>query len=303
MLSFIRKTIFFLLPIISLLLSLELAVRYSENTFKSKSKFILSNPDIELLILGSSHNQGIKDESFSLKSANLAVYMQDLQLDSALFFSQIKNLKSLKYIILEFDYITLFKKNPEDYFRYSWYYIYYNINLNDLEGIDKYSLYKSSPVFFNDILIKKFKYQDGLHINKFEKMKYDDEKIEIETRKRFVNIKKVLSKKNFEFNSNKLNSIVEYCEKNKIQVILLSNPMYKAYIKNYDPKLNRIRLNYLNDLKSKYSSIIHFNYEKQTIFNVKDFTDEDHLNQNALIKYTQLINVRLDSLEQLNSLH
>lgn len=100
-----------------------------------------------------------------------------------------------------------------------------------------------------------------------------------------------------------MNSIVEYCEKNKIQVILLSNPMYKAYIKNYDPKLNRIRLNYLNDLKSKYSSIIHFNYEKQTIFNVKDFTDEDHLNQNALIKYTQLINVRLDSLEQLNSLH
>lgn len=195
MLSFIRKTIFFLLPIISLLLSLELAVRYSENTFKSKSKFILSNPDIELLILGSSHNQGIKDESFSLKSANLAVYMQDLQLDSALFFSQIKNLKSLKYIILEFDYITLFKKNPEDYFRYSWYYIYYNINLNDLEGIDKYSLYKSSPVFFNDILIKKFKYQDGLHINKFEKMKYDDEKIEIETRKRFVNIKKFYQKK------------------------------------------------------------------------------------------------------------
>lgn len=210
---FLRKSILFLSPLIAISLSLELAVRYSDNTFIKKADFIANNKDIELLILGSSHNQGINVNHLSKHSANLAYGMQDIQLDSALFFSKINQLTKLKYLVLEYDYISLFKVNYNDYFRYGWYSIYHDINLTDLKGINNYSLYISSPKFFNNHIISKLKSKKETPVHKFEKLNYDEKKIEKKSANRMLKMNKSISKDNFNFNSPKLESMIKYCQK------------------------------------------------------------------------------------------
>jgi len=305
--KFVKKITLFLAPIIITVLFLECFVRMMSSNFYSKVNYIKNNPDIELLILGSSHNTTINPKLFNIKTANLAFPMQDIQLDSAIFFNQIKKLKKLKYLILEFDYITLFKKNDDDYFRLSWYYIYYNIQLNNLKGIKKYSLYMSSPQFFNDIIIKKINsFWQKKTINPdavFKNLNYNEKLIEIETAKRIKKMKKSLSNSNFNFNTSKINYIIDFCNKNNIKVILVSNPVHKTYSSSYENNLIKNRLVYIDSLLKTNKKLIYFNHEFDFNFNTNDFYNADHLNSTGAAKFTKLLNSKIDSIQNFELIH
>ena len=103
--KFIPKLLFFIFPLMVLIIGMEIYFRNAPNAFITKADYFKANKDkIEVLILGSSHNQnGLNSKFFTKKTANLSYGSQDIQIDSALFFSNVKQMKNLKKVIFDFN--------------------------------------------------------------------------------------------------------------------------------------------------------------------------------------------------------
>jgi hypothetical protein len=303
--KFITKTIFISLPIILIGIFIELFISYYPNTFNTKASYLNSNlKNIEYLFLGSSHTQNsINPKFLDLTAANVAYGSQDYQLDSAIFFKYINRLNKIKTVFIEMDYHSLEKKNDADYFRLPWYYKYYDINLYNFKPNDKMSLFLSNPSFFRNYLIDKMNpFNKHLIINKFgfvendsdifEKLNFNATTIAQTSIARLKNRYTSESIANFEFNKIKILSIISYCDKNNIEVIVLKNPVYKTYRKNYiKDKEDRNRV-FLDSL-SLNRRIKLLDFEADSRFNIKDFKNDDHLNSKGAEKLSTFINDKL----------
>jgi hypothetical protein len=81
------------------------------------------------------------------------------------------------------------EKNGPDYFRIPWYYRFYDIEIYPVSFLNRFSVYASSPSFFNQLILdeinpKKIRYklnQFGFIMNDFpgvmEDLKYDSLKL------------------------------------------------------------------------------------------------------------------------------
>src|SRR5215207_1738069 len=116
---FIYKSLFFLFPILAFLIGLEIYVRTDANSFKTIATYFENNKsEVEVLVLGSSHNQnGINPKYFTKKTANISYGAQDIKIDSALVFDNIKEMKNLKTIIFEMDYHRMDIENEPNFYR------------------------------------------------------------------------------------------------------------------------------------------------------------------------------------------
>lgn len=292
----------FILPFLLLIVAIEIYVTYYPSTFNKKSTYLKNNlSELKTIILGSSHNQNsLNPEYIQPYTANLANSGQDVQIDSALFFSYISRLKSIKTVILEIDYLTLEEKNDSSYFRIPWYYRFYNIELYPVSLLNKISLYSSSPAFFNKVMIDeinplkiKYKYnQYGFILNDFpgimEDLKYDSLQLAASATERLKGKHTQISYGNFVFNRSKLNSIINYCLSRKIKVILISNPMYTTYLSNEIAE-KKVRKKIYTDSLLEIPGISYFDYENSSRFDVHDFKNDDHLNSNGAKKFSLII--------------
>ncbi|RYE23728.1 MAG: hypothetical protein EOP51_09650 [Sphingobacteriales bacterium] len=301
--KFLSSFSLFLVPVLLLLAAIELYVIYYPSTFNRKADDLHANlKTTELLVLGSSHNQNaLNPEFLHLKTVNLANASQDIQIDSALFFKYVPKMPKLKMVILELDYFTLEEKNDAENFRLPWYKRFYGIELYPISFFNRISVYASSPSFFNKILIdaanpKKPKYevnQYGFITNDFPGVmvdeNYDSARLAITAAQRLKDKHSKLSVDNFNFNRSKLDAMIRYCSLNKIEVMLLSAPMYSTYILNEVPEKNRRKTAYTDSLQNSNPAIRYFDYERDPRFTIHDFKNDDHLNSNGARKYTAII--------------
>jgi hypothetical protein len=283
--------------------AIELYVLYFPSTFNRKANYLHDNiGTTELFILGSSHSQNaLNPEFLKLKTVNLANPGQDIQIDSALFFKYVPDMKQLKMVILELDYFTLEERNDKDNFRLPWYKRFFGLELYPVPLIDKISIYASSPSFFNKVLVdavnpKKITYQInqyGFITNDFpgvmKDKKFDSLSLAQTAKERLKNTHTKESIENLLFNWSKLNEMISYCIANKIEVLLLSHPMYTTYINNeLEGKIKR-KNQYLDSLILEVPSLHYYNYENDSRFTVTDFKNDDHLNSDGAKKYTRII--------------
>lgn len=296
--EFLYKVVFFTLPLLLLLILVEFLIQFYPNTFNAKASFLNKNKDVELLFLGSSHTQNaINPEYISMKSANLAYGNQDYTLDSALFFTNAKKLKSLKCIFLEVDYHSLESVRDSDYFRNSWYYRFYGISVFEVKLLQKVCLYSSSPEFFNEyyyktFITKEFAYdmnQYGFIKNvipsRFHGLKFDVDKINATYKDPGIEN----SKEKFNYNKRKILSIINYCNQNLIKVVLLKLPVFESFSNNYILSKNKRRLDLIDSL-SRSENVLVLDYEKDNRFNVYDFKDDDHLCSSGAKKLSLILN-------------
>lgn len=300
--KFLYSLLIFFLPIVLLVVALEAYVVFYPSTFNLKAKDINTHTaEVKTIILGSSHNQNaLNPEYFTDETVNLANAGQDAQLDSALFFTYAPKLSSLKLVILEIDYLTMEEKNPDDYFRLSWYKRFYGFELGHIPLLNKISLYASSPSFFNKLLTdaanpKKIRYQlndHGFIMNDFpgvmEDLHYDTLALATTAAERLKDKHKGRSVENFNFNRAKLNAIIGYCSAHRLKVLIISNPMYSTYIREEIPEKNERRFRFTDSLAS-LPGVTYFNFERSPLFNVHDFKNDDHLNSNGAKKYTHIV--------------
>ena len=298
--KFLRSFLKFILPFIILVVAIELYVLYFPSTFNRKAHYLHDNiGKAELLVLGSSHSQNaLNPEFLKLKTVNLANPGQDVQIDSALFFRYVPDMKQLKMVILELDYFTLEEKNDKENFRLPWYKRFFGIELYPVPLKDRISIYASSPSFFNKVLLdainpRKITYhinQYGFITNDFpgvmKDQNFDSLSLAQTAKERLKNTHTKESVENLIFNRSKLNKMISYCIVNKIEVLLLSHPMYSTYIHNeLKGKIER-KKQYLDSLLSAAPSVHYYNYEQDARFTVYDFKNDDHLNSDGAKKYT-----------------
>jgi hypothetical protein len=301
--KFLRSFSKFILPFIILVVAIELYVLYFPSTFNRKAHYLHDNMGTaELLVLGSSHSQNaLNPEFLQLKTVNLANPGQDVQIDSALFFRYVPDMKQLKMVILELDYFTLEEKNDKENFRLPWYKRFFGIELYPIPLKSQISIYASSPSFFNKVLVdainpKKTTYhinQYGFITNDFpgvmKDQNFDSLSLAQTAKERLKNTHTKESVENLLFNRSKLNSMISYCNANKKQVLLLSNPMYTTYINNeLKGKIER-KKQYLDSLLQAAPSVHYYNYEQDPRFTVYDFKNDDHLNSDGAKKYTLIV--------------
>jgi len=300
--KFLLKSLFFLLPVLLLFTAVEGYIRNSTNSFISKANYLNNNTNaIEVLVLGTSHNQnGVNPKYFSNPTCNLAYASQNIQLDSAVFFSTVKRIKNLKKVIFEMDYHRMEIDSDDKMYRLPWYYIYYGIEIYPVSLMNKYSLYSSNTTFFNNIilddiknkekakLINEFGFVEKNYSNEFEQLDYDSLKIDARATKRLKNRHKELSIEAFKKNQKRLESIITYCKNNKIELYFFSSPLYVTYVKNKIPEKEIRFKNYINELIAKHHINYH-NFENSKKFKITDFSNEDHLNAIGAEKYSKTI--------------
>jgi hypothetical protein len=300
--KFLLKLLLFVVPMVLLLGAIEWYIRNSNNSFIAKAKHFNKNKqNIEVLVLGTSHNQnGVNPKFFREKTSNLAYASQNIQIDSAVFFTNVKQMNNLKKVVFEMDYHRMDLDTDDKTYRLAWYYLYYGIEIYPVKWINKWSLYSSNTSFFNNVILDDFTNSDNTKVinefgfveknfnNEFVQFNYNAQVINAKSKQRLKNKHKEFSDEAFEKNKKRIESIIRFCQKNNIELYFFSSPLYPTYIENKIPKKEARFKNYIKELISNYK-IKYYNFEESKQFKVTDFSNEDHLNDVGAEKYSKLM--------------
>lgn len=307
--KFILHCSYFLIPAIVIFLSLEVYLTFSINTFNQKANFLKQNlSEIEVLVLGTSHHQNaINPKYISLKTANMAYGGQDKRSDAEILFKYAEKMPNLKILVLETDYITYNIKTASNYFRIPWYYRFHGLEIHELSLIKKLSLYASSPTFFNNYIsdnLSPFTYKYNINTfgfiendfpGIFMEQKYKWEELKEHYRFELDILRKNQSNQNFQYNTNIIIEIINYCNKNNIKLVFSQAPVFVKPEDFIDERLYQEYNEILNSLVSKYP-IYQLNWKKDIEFELTDFKNFTHLNSNGARKFSLLLNAELNNL-------
>ncbi|NRD24576.1 DUF1574 family protein [Winogradskyella litoriviva] len=289
--KFITYTVFFICPVIIIMVVMEFALRQIPNDYKLKSEQIeLKKEAIETLILGSSHSMyGFNPEYFTNEAYNLSHVSQSIDLDYLLLQKYINELPKLKTIVIRLSYTTLHEQLGEtsEAWRQKDYNLYYDLDIsntlkfnsevlsiklkNNIKRLRDYYLKNENPIsvensgwaFFNKTKLNKSLDELGVMVAKKHTAKND---------------------KLVEENITYLEKIVKLCGKQNVKVIIVTLPAYKSYRAH----LNKSQLEKVIStgvkMYNNYSNCSYLNLIQDENFNENDFYDADHLNTNGAKK-------------------
>lgn len=306
--SFLFRTALFSLPVALAFLSMEVFVRITPNAFSGKAIFLHDHlADVRCLVLGSSHNQSaINPDFMSFTTANIAYSGQDERLDSALLKMYLPLMPQLKMVLIECDYHSLEEMLGDEYFRYSWYYHFYNIDNGHVPLFQKVSLYASEPQFFNDLLKRTLTWSSegdqfnryGFIINDFPgpflEAHYDSILLEKGADERLKLRHKTNDALLAQRNAGIIRSMVHFCLQHNVKPVLIASPMYSSYILRQIPEKVKRRGDFLESMQQ--NGVLFLDYEKNARFKADDFKNDDHLNPKGAEKFTRMLNDTLVSL-------
>jgi len=307
---FLKNVLFFVIPFLLLFIGVEVYLEQYPSTFQLKVKYINSNKNIiEILILGSSHNQNAINPEYlsNFKSANLAFGSQDLQLDNKLLEKYISQLPHLKYVILELSYYTLEYKNDNNYERNNLYLRFYHINnFGRKTNILDYSIFLSNPklnLFIKKTAVNKYGFATELskfekEFNRFKNLNYDENLIKKDTDNIIITRHKYENIIAYNENIKIFENMIKLCIRNNVKPIILIPPVYISYYEEMLPKKKQRRDDFAKYIIEKYSSVILFNFEYSNNFLVTEFKNEDHLNPAGAEKFTKIIDNLLNNYEK-----
>ena len=165
--KFIGNILKFLLIPIFIFLVVEIYLGSYPLTFKKQASYFKDNLDnIDLLIMGSSHNHDAINPEFitANKAASLARGSQDIELDYLMLDKYIKDIPKLRYVFFELSYHSLEHDIPNTFHLNSLYLRYFNVNNFDREPrlIDR-SIFFSAPKTYIKLLNP---FHDRIEVNK-----------------------------------------------------------------------------------------------------------------------------------------
>lgn len=310
---FLKNLFVFILIPISVFILAEYILLNSNNSFHKKYNFIENNKDsIEILALGSSHNQtAINPKYLKHLTANLAFGGQDLKLDSFLLNKYLLDLPKLKYVLFELSYHSLEHRQPQEYHRNTLYFVYYgidNFEKNKKNILEKYSIFLSAPSLYSKLLnpfysveINKFGFRTSINPEaSFYKLNFDSITINSNDNNNLIKRHKYRNIKNLEKNINAFKSMLNTCVNNKFTPIILIPPVYDTYYRNMIPQKKAARDLFLRELKQEFSKIIILDFENNDIFALKYFNNDDHLNISGAKVFTKILNKEILELDSIN---
>ncbi len=306
---FILKVSFFLLPILVSAISMEVLLRNIPNDYLYKSEYLDEHsPEIETLILGSSHSyRGLNPEYFASNTFNAGYVTQTFNFDYEILKKYQGSFNNLKTIILPISYHSFYAKlesgGPGESWRIKNYVIYCGM---DTMGsfVDRFEVLAIHP----KVNVKRLgsyyiKGTQQLTCTKLGWGKRNDSKngkdlVEAGkiTAKRHTRSNIYSEKFNDIFIDNKLilDSIVKWCRKQNINILLLTLPAFETYRQNISPEQYDVTIEAANKFASEYNNCIYLNLFNDTSFIAKDFYDADHLSETGAKKLSKLIDKKIN---------
>ena len=318
--KFLKKAIFFIIPILLIAIFLEIYLRKVKNIYEQKAQQLVENSSkINVLILGNSHSTyGVDPSQFNLFAFNAAQVSQSIYFDKRITLKYLDQLKKLKYVFISVDFHSLYFSSQN--IRNDWSYYGYKIRYKNRQSafIENCYLKGYTPKlavvsFINFISQKKIDnkfnaldLEEGVDLKKHLEKGYFSYKYipnrntnftDFESEKRALKFKNIVqnSKENKEILNDLEDFIIKLQIKNIIP-ILFTSPCNAAYVQFLDANIQKQNQKDINFLTNKYK-IEYWNY-LQLPLQQSDFHDCDHLNAVGARKFSKILNNRLNSLSK-----
>lgn len=297
---FITRSLAFFIPVIICIFIIEYSLRAIPNDYSYKNSYLKKHAyEIEVLILGNSHTyRGIIPKNLNFNSFNASYISQSLNLDFLIFNKYKNQLNSLKYLILNISYPSLFSslETSKENWRLKNYNLYYNFNItikpkNYFELLSNtYSVNKER--FFQYYINDKNQITcSNLGEGTIEENKNIDisalKAVKRHTKEGLPYYKEYLSG---------LNDIILYARVHDIKIILVTLPAYKEYANNLDKKQLKLMNTLLDSIVYSHNNVYRKDYLYDTNFIKEDFLNADHLNKKGAEKLTFKLNNYIESL-------
>ncbi|MBN1968893.1 MAG: hypothetical protein JXR48_17255 [Candidatus Delongbacteria bacterium] len=300
--KFLNRVFLFLIPLFLIIVGVEVLLRFIPNEFELKKKFLdFHSNEVEVLILGHSHSYyGLNPVYFEKYTFNASNVSQSLKYDFEIISKYSKSFKSLKVIVLPISYFSIFFKLEDsiEFWRVKNYNLYfdlptdcYNLSSNfEILGSDKKVLLRRLYNYY--AINKSINCSDSGWGNDFDSVGVDDFKLSGISRSKYhtYDLNSKINEGNFNENLAYLKKIVDYCENNKIELFLFNPPTTSFYRENIDIKQLDKTIGSLNSLISESSYCRFYDLSDDTLFNINDFHDADHLSSIGAKKLSLKIN-------------
>ena len=300
------KIICFIIPIILLILFTEVQYRNIPNDYTYKGEYLKSNgKQIEVLALGGSHNyRGINPDYFDKYCFNAAMVSQPLNFDYFILSKYAKYLENLEYVIIPISYPTLTKPLEEgvEYWRKYRYIHYMGYNKFSLEDIFTLNTYLAISQETGITIIEQL-YDYWFHKKDFRDCQqngWGKWSAEIPANLEELGKRAALRHEDNSFhakNMQDLNHIIDLCNNQNLQLILITPPATSYYIQS----LNSLKWEWINhtcdSIANQYQHVHYLSYLDDTIFNDSFFRDGDHLNTKGAQLFSQKLNDTLNHFD------
>ena len=291
---FIQKVLYFLLPILIVVLVMELLVRHIPNDYSYKKEYLDKNSNhIQVLFLGNSHIfYGIDPQYLSYLSFNAGYISQSLDLDLEILKKYDHHWHELKYVIIPIDYFSLYERidTGVEVWRLKNYALYYDIPTSN-------SFHSNFEIYNPIENVKKIKYYyiyGNTAITSAEngwgKAYNSSKNQDLETTGKDASERHTFKDNHVSENIQILNKMIDFCAERNIRVIMLTAPAYKTYSQNLDPMQLNTTLNAIHNSIASHSNASYINLLQDTSFIKEDFYDADHLNEIGAKKLTLKVN-------------
>jgi hypothetical protein len=316
---FLKKILFFVLPLFAFVLIMDFYLVNMNSLYKEKANGLAEHVnEIEMLILGNSHaTYGVDPSSFSIFAFNIANVGQSIYFDKELTLQNLKKLKNLKYVLISLDYHSLYfsrqrgERNIWSYYGNGIKYPSDNYKKADISpflfGYDprvSFSLLKKNilnkwefrdedyfidydvelGVSLTDSTVKGYISFSGTEQNVFNNEYY------INRIKGFDNL--INSSTEKELVLNELGDLISTLQSKGVKPIFFSTPTFKEYNIFLDSSIINNNLIDSENLCKKYN-IEFLDYSINHDFIKDEFFNPDHLNKKGAARFSRILDSRL----------
>lgn len=296
----IKKILLLILPIFTIVITLELLARTIPTSYSIKDNFLkIKHDKIKTLILGSSQsNFGINPQYIGNDAFNIANTSQDLYYDYSVLQKYLPICKNVKLVIIPIGYHTLFSSglaSGQEAWRSNYYSYYLDIpkpknmkfELSQLSGLALWegpSKIISSVGKKSSLKINEYGYQEPDVMSDDIRKIINDEN----GKKRVLSHHEIMNIKSLSSNVSIIDKIAQECIKNNIKFIFIVPPVYKTYSDNISKLYYAQIIDTINNLTQKYSANS-YNYFYDYRLQIDDYWDNDHLNGDGAKKFSIIL--------------
>lgn len=298
---FLKKLLLFLLPWLVLYGALEFQLSRIPNNFNRKKEYFEAQLDeIEVLIAGPSYANTIDPQYLSYKGFNLFNDAEDIYYHTKLIEKYLERMPKLKLIILPISYYSL--EYRLDQSPAGWRVAFYR----SVWGIPP----QSELSYFNPVLYSytaAYGWREVLTLIERGFVSTDQRKVfsngwrEIGPKTIAENAEwermgwqlvelneSMMSAERITGNMRLLSSLIETCQSQGIQVLLITTPLHHFYYDHLKPdKLARMQEN-IQRLVNQYH-VPYLNFMKDERFQAADFYNPDHVSTAGAEKFSRII--------------
>ena len=298
---FLWKACLFIIPFIVIAFVFEYGLSLIPNTYNAKRHNFESQLDsVEILVLGSS--QGIFDLNpvyFTHKGFNLSNTSQSLFYDKELLIKYIDRMPKLKCVVINFSSFSLGAQVGDgiEPWRDFYYYQFWEIKDPKISWFEfklysKVFLYTPKNALLYASKLFKVDLSTNLTANGFQFRDTANNYKEISDSLGRIRVSlhnKYFFARNVAENRANLEQLIVEIKKRGVTPVIVTPPVFKTYSKYADKRRLKSNVLFIDSLCAQHGCV-YYDYFTDKRFDIRDFSDNDHMNFVGAKKFSEILN-------------